>query len=505
MRATDDRYRGEQAKFDLAMRMIEHEARTGTIRYFTGMNDDRIRKLYTSYFKYGEAPVRRQRGRSPTRIGPLVRTPQRALESGVFANLLLANGLISRRAPAGPAAQAQRRSSAIGSASASRRSICSCRAARCRSSGAGTCWSACAAATSSASLAATRARSATCSTSCRCRARRARPACCSSSATPSSRSPRPGSIAGCASSSSAVGAAPGYPLDRRRQPRRAARAAGARAPHGGRSGRACSAGAISEPGGTWLAVDRRGRFAAVTNIRDPRAAARARGRAARSSRTFSRAADSAARYAARAVRDGADFGAFNLLLYDGRELTSRATARPRRGSATGLHAFSNAPPGVGVAEDRERARGSRAVAGACARPIEPSVRPARRARRLGLPTSSASSARTSSSARFTARVARRSCSSTRGADDVRRAHVRRGRTHSSARCARASSSIVEPSLDVAGNAASQRADRADLFDADRVRHRIDVPLDLVAERLERAARGFAEPRAATPSPPCRAP
>ena len=90
MRATDDRYRGEQAKFELAMRMIEHEARTGTIRYFTGMNDDRIRKLYTTYFKHSAAPVRRQRGRSPTRIGPLVRTPQRALESGVFANLLFA-------------------------------------------------------------------------------------------------------------------------------------------------------------------------------------------------------------------------------------------------------------------------------------------------------------------------------------------------------------------------------------------------------------------------------
>jgi hypothetical protein len=66
MRATDDRYRGEQAKFDLAMRMIGHEARTGTIRFLTGLNDDRIRKLYTSYFKYGQEPVRRQRGRSPT-------------------------------------------------------------------------------------------------------------------------------------------------------------------------------------------------------------------------------------------------------------------------------------------------------------------------------------------------------------------------------------------------------------------------------------------------------
>jgi hypothetical protein len=82
--------------------MIRHEARTGTIRYFTGLNDDRIRKLYTTYFKHGEVQVRRQRGRSPTRIGPLVRTPQRALESGVFANALLSNGLLSVEQPPGP-------------------------------------------------------------------------------------------------------------------------------------------------------------------------------------------------------------------------------------------------------------------------------------------------------------------------------------------------------------------------------------------------------------------
>lgn len=102
MRATDDRYRGERAKFELAIRMIEHEARTGTIRYWTGLSDDRIRKLYTTYFKHAERPVRRRRGRSPTRIAPLVRTPLRALESGVFANLLFANGLLSLDEPPGP-------------------------------------------------------------------------------------------------------------------------------------------------------------------------------------------------------------------------------------------------------------------------------------------------------------------------------------------------------------------------------------------------------------------
>ena len=85
MRATDNRYRGERARFELAMRMIRHEARTGTIRYCTGLSDDRIRKLYTSYFKYADgAPVKRRRGKSPTQVGPLIRSPARVLESGAM-------------------------------------------------------------------------------------------------------------------------------------------------------------------------------------------------------------------------------------------------------------------------------------------------------------------------------------------------------------------------------------------------------------------------------------
>lgn len=93
MRATDDRYRGEQGRFDLALRMIGHEARTGTIRYWTGLSDDRIRKLYTSYFKFSQRGVRRRRGKSPRQIAPLVGSPLRTLESGVLTNLLAINGL----------------------------------------------------------------------------------------------------------------------------------------------------------------------------------------------------------------------------------------------------------------------------------------------------------------------------------------------------------------------------------------------------------------------------
>jgi len=84
------------------MRMISHEARTGTIRFWTGLSDDRIRKLYASYFKYEGRPVRRRRGRSPSQIAPLVKSPERTLESGVLANLFLANRVLRLNGEAEP-------------------------------------------------------------------------------------------------------------------------------------------------------------------------------------------------------------------------------------------------------------------------------------------------------------------------------------------------------------------------------------------------------------------
>ena len=69
MRVTDNRYAAELEKFDLAMRMIRHEARTGTIRAVTGFTEDRVRKLVASYcVRNGAGAVRRRRGKSPRRI-----------------------------------------------------------------------------------------------------------------------------------------------------------------------------------------------------------------------------------------------------------------------------------------------------------------------------------------------------------------------------------------------------------------------------------------------------
>lgn len=93
MRLTDDRYRNERSRFELAMRMILHEARTNTISYWTGLSDDRIRKVYDTYFRNSASAVKRRRGKSPTQIAPLIESPQRALESGVLTHLMHRGGL----------------------------------------------------------------------------------------------------------------------------------------------------------------------------------------------------------------------------------------------------------------------------------------------------------------------------------------------------------------------------------------------------------------------------
>jgi len=96
MRITDDRYAGELQKFDLAMRMIRHEARTGTIRACTGFTEDRVRKIYASYFKTRDGvKVKRKRGKSPSQITRFVSSSRRQTEATVLACLFLYFSLVS--------------------------------------------------------------------------------------------------------------------------------------------------------------------------------------------------------------------------------------------------------------------------------------------------------------------------------------------------------------------------------------------------------------------------
>ena len=96
MRLTDDRYSGERRQCELALRMIRHEARTRTIRDCTGLSDDRIRKLYATYFKnVGENSVRRRRGKSPRQVTRFVKDPEHQLQATTLVALYCA-GLLLR-------------------------------------------------------------------------------------------------------------------------------------------------------------------------------------------------------------------------------------------------------------------------------------------------------------------------------------------------------------------------------------------------------------------------
>jgi hypothetical protein len=93
MRLTDDRYAGERRQFELALRMIRHEARTRTIRECTGLSDDRIRKLYSSYFLH-RTDIKRRRGKSPRQVQRYVKSPTDQLQATTLVALFCAGFLI---------------------------------------------------------------------------------------------------------------------------------------------------------------------------------------------------------------------------------------------------------------------------------------------------------------------------------------------------------------------------------------------------------------------------
>ncbi len=87
MRISDDRYSRDRFRLDLALRFMRHEARTHTIRKWTGLSDDRIRKLYREYLERTRTQVSRHRGKSPAQASYFIRTPRVQQESAVLASL----------------------------------------------------------------------------------------------------------------------------------------------------------------------------------------------------------------------------------------------------------------------------------------------------------------------------------------------------------------------------------------------------------------------------------
>jgi hypothetical protein len=96
MRISDDRYSRDRLRLDLALRFIHHEARTHTIRAWTGLTDDRIRKLYRTYlYEAGGVTVARHRGKSPRQAAFFTRSLRMRREAAVFASVSSLFGLIT--------------------------------------------------------------------------------------------------------------------------------------------------------------------------------------------------------------------------------------------------------------------------------------------------------------------------------------------------------------------------------------------------------------------------
>ena len=95
MRISDDRYTRDRQNMEIAVRLIGHEARTLTIREWTGLSDDRIRKLYRTYVAgQGTRKVLRHRGKSPRQAAYFFRNAERHFQAAQLASLFVMLGLL---------------------------------------------------------------------------------------------------------------------------------------------------------------------------------------------------------------------------------------------------------------------------------------------------------------------------------------------------------------------------------------------------------------------------
>lgn len=113
-------------------------------------------------------------------------------------------------------------------------------------------------------------------------------------------------------------------------------------------------------GGSWLAIDRRGRLAAVTNFRDPSAAAAPRSRGALVADYLAGAA-SLDDFTAALHGRLADYGPFSILLLDGVDLRYVSNRAPAARLGHGVHALSNAAYGVEWPKVRSARAGAEAL------------------------------------------------------------------------------------------------------------------------------------------------
>ena len=122
-------------------------------------------------------------------------------------------------------------------------------------------------------------------------------------------------------------------------------------------------------GGTWLAVNRSGRFAAVTNIHEPGAPAarKSRGLLVTDFLGESAAGEDCSRSLG---RRGADYGPFNLLLFDGAALHYVSNRANPAVLPAGIHGLGNSPLGAHWPKVRRAVQGLAAALDADD-PVEP--------------------------------------------------------------------------------------------------------------------------------------
>jgi hypothetical protein len=104
MRISDDRYSRERSSLELALRFLRHEARTRTIRTWTGLSDDRIRNLYRSYVSREMHAAPRHRGKSPRQAAYFIRSARLQQETAALASYLYLAGAVPTRPQEGAAA-----------------------------------------------------------------------------------------------------------------------------------------------------------------------------------------------------------------------------------------------------------------------------------------------------------------------------------------------------------------------------------------------------------------
>ena len=99
-----------------------------------------------------------------------------------------------------------------------------------------------------------------------------------------------------------------------------------------------------EAGGSWLALNRNGRFAAITNVRSgtPRRGTRSRGELVA---TFARGGAAPVSYAHETATHRAEFGPFNFVVGDRETVACASSLREEAWSlGPGVHVLSNGPP-----------------------------------------------------------------------------------------------------------------------------------------------------------------